>query len=577
MKTIKNKLIAIFSILISVIIISLCYCGYDRSKLNMIKIADSSILLKLESDVNALSSYINYEYGNIELKDNILISRDGIRIDGNNDLVDRITEDLGDVATIFRKEGDNFVRVSTNVKDKNGKRLLGTKLDTESESYKSVINGKSFKGGTTIEGKEYSASYVPLKDENGAVIGLIFVGTPTTEILSSIDDGLSTIRRLFIVLGIFFMMVGILVTYIIGKRITKNLKATVEFSKNIYDLDVSKDVPENLVNLEDEIGDLGKTLQVVVSNLRDFMSNTYDLSNNVSEYSKDLMYGMEQVNETANEISKVVVQISEGATNQAKDTEKGAQQINELGSSIEANRDLLKLVTEEMTKVGSLKAEGLYLVELLSKEAENTNATTIEIIDVINNTNSKAKEIQNASKMIKEISEQTNLLALNAAIEAARAGEEGRGFAVVADEVRKLAEESNKFTEEIEKIIHELTDRTESAVLTMDKMQGAMKREGKIVKDTAEKFYGISTSVEESINSLSSLNSSSSEMEKQKNSMIDIMQNLSAISEEYAASTEEVAASVQEQTATIAEFNNAVVSMKDLAEDMKTSISKFKY
>ncbi len=45
------------------------------------------------------------------------------------------------------------------------------------------------------------------------------------------------------------------------------------------------------------------------------------------------------------------------------------------------------------------------------------------------------------------------------------------GFAVVAEEIRKLAEESNKFTEEIAEIIHELTEKTSNSVNTMEEVK----------------------------------------------------------------------------------------------------------
>jgi methyl-accepting chemotaxis protein len=71
---------------------------------------------------------------------------------------------------------------------------------------------------------------------------------------------------------------------------------------------------------------------------------------------------------------------------------------------------------------------------------------------------------------VKGIADQTNLLALNAAIEAARAGEAGRGFAVVADEVRGLSQRSDRFNDEIRRVLGDSRKNIESARATVAKL-----------------------------------------------------------------------------------------------------------
>lgn len=47
----------------------------------------------------------------------------------------------------------------------------------------------------------------------------------------------------------------------------------------------------------------------------------------------------------------------------------------------------------------------------------------------------------------------------------ARAGEQGKGFAVVADEVRKLAEQSKTAATDINQLLHQIQQDTETARL----------------------------------------------------------------------------------------------------------------
>lgn len=78
---------------------------------------------------------------------------------------------------------------------------------------------------------------------------------------------------------------------------------------------------------------------------------------------------------------------------------------------------------------------------------------SMEMVEVIGDLRGHMSLVEKLVADVQGIADQTNLLALNAAIEAARAGEAGRGFAVVAEEVRNLSKNSDKFSEEIRKVV----------------------------------------------------------------------------------------------------------------------------
>jgi len=96
------------------------------------------------------------------------------------------------------------------------------------------------------------------------------------------------------------------------------------------------------------------------------------------------------------------------------------------------------------------------------------------------------------------------------------------------------------------------------------------------VKATEGRFEGIAAAIDVVKNIIEKLNNSTNLMSQNKDKIIELTQNLSAISEENAAGTEETAASMEEQSATIQEIANAGKRLATVAEELRLSIDKFR-
>lgn len=114
----------------------------------------------------------------------------------NNDftLVDSFTAVTGAVATVFVRQGDDFIRIATSVKKENGERALGTPLGSKHPAYPLVITGKPYTGQATLFGREYMTRYLPLKDEAGQVIGIAFVGIDFTAGLEALKQRVRSLK-----------------------------------------------------------------------------------------------------------------------------------------------------------------------------------------------------------------------------------------------------------------------------------------------------------------------------------------------------------------------------------------------
>lgn len=129
----------------------------------------------------------------VNTKETPVISAQGTILNNNFISLDTFTELSGAVATIFVKSGNDFVRVATSLKNEDGTRAIGTFLGKESPAYEPIINHKKYIGNARLFGKDYVTVYSPI-EENGNVIGILFIGYNFTEGLKSLENEIATMK-----------------------------------------------------------------------------------------------------------------------------------------------------------------------------------------------------------------------------------------------------------------------------------------------------------------------------------------------------------------------------------------------
>ena len=181
-----------------------------------------------------------------------------------------------------------------------------------------------------------------------------------------------------------------------------------------------------------------------------------------------------------NEVSSQLYEISDKAASVAYKTSEGlVHQYQEAGSILDSTDEIVRAVrgvadnsnaaAAAAKQAGEDAANGKNVIEEVITAINALAGDVNEAVPAIGELEKQSEKISSVIEVIGDISKQTNLLALNAAIEAARAGEMGRGFAVVADEVRKLSNRTSDATNDIRKMIEQLQNDTEHAVVSISK------------------------------------------------------------------------------------------------------------
>lgn len=484
--------------------------------------------------------------------------------------VDGIKDITGLETTVF----DGDTRISTTVR-KDGKRAVGTKMDNPKVLETVLQKGEIFLSQNNILGKFYETAYWPLKDANGKIEGMFFIGKDRSVIENTQN---SITWAMFLAAAVISAIMGGL-GLLFARTLSRPLQSTALFADKVAEGDLGQVLD---VRRSDEIGVLADALRKMVENLKVKIAEAVQKSAEAAQEAENARLATSEANaakaqaerakaegmmQAATQLEQVVEIISSASEQLSAQIEQSTR-----GTDIQSQR-----VDETSTAMGEMNSTVLEVARNASQAAESSGAARAKALDgakivaqVVAGINTmqtvsltmkedmdalgkQAQGIGQIMEVISDIADQTNLLALNAAIEAARAGDAGRGFAVVADEVRKLAEKTQTATKEVGTAISGIQRGTKKNLENVEQAVITVEQASELANKSGESLQEIVRLVEVST---------------------DQVRSIATASEEQSATSEEINRSIEEinriSSETASAMNQSAQAVGDLATQAGT-------
>lgn len=416
-------------------------------------------------------------------------------------------------------------------------------------------------------------------DEEGTIlyIGYTYDEDRDWKLISRVEEKellvyTDRLRNTNIILTLIIALFGLATTYVVTKAVDRIFKKLLDGFSQAAEGNLATSVD---IKTGNEFQVLGDSFNIMIDTIKDLVEGVSNSSDIIYSTSDAMSSSAEQASIAVDEISITVDQVAQGAISQASDTNEGVHMVEDLSREIGQIEELAKSMGEISSRTSGLTSSGIEHMQSLLNKTELVNQSTGNMTIAMDDMNRVTGEIGVITETINQISAQTNLLALNAAIEAARAGEHGRGFAVVAEEIRTLAEESGNATEDIQNRIEDIRSRASIVVSHMKENQEAVNHQNASVEDTRNIFNQITEAIDDLIDGIENIKNTVNITNRNTESIVSGMFNISAVSEENSAAIEEVSAATEEVNATMTEFNETAKALGELSEELKRKLDRF--
>lgn len=388
-----------------------------------------------------------------------------------------------------------------------------------------------------------------------------------------ITAGANSLKNITLILIILASTIAILNGNVLSSSVTTAIKRTMAVLEKASEGDLTNTL---VLKNKDEFGILARCINHMISSMMSLIRKMSNVSNNVSESSKQVSLNSERLMKAAKNISSSIGDIEKGITQQAEDAEHClflmAGLAKEINHVYERANDIQRISDETKDIVD----HGIVIMNDLSDKSKNTSEVTKTVIRSMEELQEQSKNITSILSTINNIAAQTNLLSLNASIEAARAGEAGRGFSVVADEIRKLAEQCSYSANQIDAIIKQIQAKTNQTVNITKEADSIVNNQSVTLVQSMDIFSKINEHVLHLNDNIKQIANNIANIEHSKDDTLGSIESISSTLEETTAVASELLSSANSQVEYVEELNIATERLNQDAINLHESIQMFK-
>ncbi|MCC2535698.1 methyl-accepting chemotaxis protein [Bacillus paranthracis] len=330
------------------------------------------------------------------------------------------------------------------------------------------------------------------------------------------------------------------------------------------------------VNSNDEIGTIATSFNKMLENLQHIINRVQKTSVEVQNASENMLEKTNISREATIKVQSTMSNLNESIQSQAASMEESSTAMDDMAVSVQRIAESATSVTELAVATSEQANDGNTVIQKSVSQMTTIHDAVNATSEVVERLITHTKYIDTAVQSISNIAEQTNLLALNASIEAARAGEQGKGFAVVADEVRKLAEQSKTAATDINQLLHQIQQDTETASSMMSQGRSEASEGIHVIREAGNSFTTIVEQVNKVSTQMQDISATAEEMAASAEEMNASLNNIASISTEVSSETAATAQSAEKKVVTMNEMTQTAKQMKQTVEELDQLVSHFK-